>query len=103
MTPYNWKIMSMEVKPELQGHQDVVFSVDWLCFALDDNISAEAMGTVELGFSGEGAFTPYENLSEAEVLNWIMPSIDKAEIEANLQALINDKKAPAKKILPLPW
>lgn len=47
-------------------------------------------------------FVPYANLSEADVLGWVWKSVDKASVEATLNAEIEAQKAPAT-LNGLPW
>jgi hypothetical protein len=54
-------------------------------------------------YTPKSPFTPYADLTQDQVWGWINPSIDRPEIEANLQALIDAQKNPTVVTPPLPW
>lgn len=104
MTTFNWYITSMDAYPNEAGEQDVVFQVNWSCCAGDDTGgSAMSAGTVPVTYAAGSPFTPYDQLTQEQVWGWINPSIDRPEIEANLQKMIDEQKAPAVVTPPLPW
>ena len=90
-----WKIVQLDRKTA----DGFVTTAHWTVTATDGNFSAYAYGSV--GFSGELA-TPYENLTEAQVLEWVWEQINKTEIESNLTAEIQEKKNP-KTAAGVPW
>jgi hypothetical protein len=47
-------------------------------------------------------FVPFEDLTEALVIDWVKDSLDVDAIEANLTAQIEDQKAP-KVVAGVPW
>ena len=98
-----WKIDEMLVKPLEAGQTDVVVTVKFSCSATSGDKTAAYRGN--LGFSSPGdPFTPYPNLTEDQVLNWVWDyGFNKDQIEANvladLDALVNPPVVPK----PLPW
>jgi hypothetical protein len=103
MTTYNWQIVSMPSYSQIDGQSDVVFQVNWSCFAVDGNYSAQTTGSVPVTYTAGTPFTPYNQLTQDQVWGWINPSIDRPEVEANLQALIDAQKNPQTVTPPLPW
>jgi hypothetical protein len=109
MTNFFWQITSMPSYPEKAGVADVVFQVNWLCAAVDGepdavgSLSAASTGSVPVTYEAGAPFTPYDQLTQEQVWGWINPSIDREEIEANLQALIDEQKTPTVVTPPLPW
>lgn len=103
MTLFNWKIISLPSYSQIDGQTDVVFQVNWQCRAQDDAYSAVSAGTVPVTYTAGSPFTPYDQLTQEQVWGWINPSIDRPEIEANLQKMIDEQKAPAVVTPPLPW
>lgn len=103
MTLFNWKIISMPAYSQIDGQADVVFEVNWQCQAQDSGFSANSFGTVPVTYTAGTPFTPYADLTQDQVWGWINPSIDRPEIEANLQKMIDEQKAPAVVTPPLPW
>ena len=115
MTIFNWSIQSMPAYPQEAGQTDVVFQVNWQCSANDDNYSANSFGTIPVIYTANSfgtipviytagsPFTPYADLTQEQVWEWVNPSIDRSEIEASLQAMIDEQKNPPVVNPPLPW
>jgi hypothetical protein len=99
----NWIIEQMWVKPQESGKTDVVVTAAWRCNGQDGAFSGTVYGTC--GFTvPEGDFTPYDKLTEAQVLGWCWESgVNKAEVEANVAKQIADQKTPPVVQPPLPW
>ena len=90
-----WKIVQLDRKTA----DGFVTTAHWTVTATDGDFSASAYGSV--GFSGD-LTTPYEDLTEEQVLGWVWEQIDKAEIESNLAAQINAQKNPVS-VTGVPW
>jgi hypothetical protein len=109
MIEFNWQITSMPAYPQEAGQTDVVFQVDWSCGAVDGepnlagSFSAVSTGSVPVAYAAGTPFIPYDQLTQEQVWGWINPSIDRPEIEANLQAMIDAQKTPEVVTPPLPW
>lgn len=103
MTIFNWQITSMPSYAQIDGESDVVFQVNWSCGAYEDRLSATTTGTVPVAYTAGSTFTPYLDLTEEQVWGWINPSIERSEVEANLQAMIDAQKTPIVVTPPLPW
>jgi hypothetical protein len=91
----NWNIVQLDRKTA----DNYVTTAHWNCTATDGDFSASAYGTV--GFSGD-LVTPYENLTQEQVLGWVWEQIDKAEIEASVAAQIEAQKNPVS-VTGVPW
>ena len=106
-----WIIERLLVKPTEGSLTDVVITADWRC----NGIETIGTGDDEQTYSGtcygscsfappSGSFTPYEDLTEAQVLNWCFASgVDKTAIEANVTAQIENQINPPVIAPPLPW
>ena len=89
MATFNWSLPTLE----RQTADGFVFTAHWRCDASDGDFSASSYGTA--GFSQDPEnFTPYEDLTEAQVLEWVWESVDKDATEAALQAKIDADKNP---------
>lgn len=98
MTTFNWSIDFMETKP-VGDLQDVVVTAGWRCTGEKDGESLSTYTTAYFGEPSED-FIAYENLTEAEVLEWVWQKVDKAETEAKVEAMFA-KVTP--EVKPLPW
>jgi hypothetical protein len=91
----NWNILQLDRKTA----NGFVTTAHWTCTATDGDFSANAYGSV--GFSGD-LVTPYEDLTQEQVLGWVWEQIDRAEIEANLTKQIQAQKNPVS-VAGVPW
>ena len=83
-----------------QTSDGLVTTAHWRVSAVDGDYSAGAYGSV--GFTRGEDFTPFESLTEAQVIAWVKEQLDVAEIEASLAGQIAALKAP-KTASGLPW
>ena len=99
-TTYTWTIDNMFTvdTPE----PGFVVNVVWTLTGVDGQYTASIGGNSVFTVQ-EGTFTPYDQLTQEQVWGWINPSIDRPEIEANLQAMIDEQKNPSVVTPPLPW
>ena len=103
MITINWIIERLLVKPTEGSLTDVVITADWRCNGTQDQYSGTCYGSCSFQ-PPSGEFTPYEDLTEAQVLNWCYENgVDKTAIEANVTQQINDQINPPVVTLPLPW
>jgi hypothetical protein len=103
MTTLSWIIERLLVKPTEGSLTDVVITADWRCNGSQDQYSGTCYGSTSFA-PPSGSFTPYEDLTEAQVLNWCFANgVDKTSIEANVTQQINDQINPPIIAPPLPW
>jgi len=104
---FTWLIEQMECAPQQDGETDVVIVACWRCNGSQVDGENTYNGTVygSCGFTyTEGEFTPYDQLTQDQVLGWCWSSgVDKDATEANVQAQIDNQINPPVVILPLPW
>lgn len=98
-----WKVEKMLVKPVEDGRPDVVTTVYWSCTATEGGKTAQQAGN--MGFEGAGSpFTPYANLTEAEVLDWVYArGLNKEQTEATVAYDLNALLNPPVVEKQLPW
>jgi len=98
-----WIIERLLVKPTEGSLTDVVITADWRCNGTQDQYSGTCYGSCSFA-PPSGSFTPYDQLTEAQVLNWCYANgVDKTAIEANVTQQINDQINPPVIAPPLPW
>jgi hypothetical protein len=98
-----WIIERLLVKPIEGSLTDVVITADWRCNGTDETYSGTCYGSCSFQ-PPSGSFTPYEDLTEQQVLDWCFANgVDQAAIEANVTQQINDQINPPVVTLPLPW
>jgi len=108
MTTYSWKVANLERNVADGKVYTVHYTVNALSDTVDPNsesggfYSAGAYGS--LGLDGE-VTTPFADLTEEVVIGWVKEQFGAekvAEIEAALQAQIDEKIAPTK-AAGVPW
>jgi len=108
MTTFTWKVANLERNVADGKVYTVHYTVNALSDTVDPNsesggfYSAGAYGSV--GLDGE-VTTPFEQLTEEVVIGWVKEQFGAekvAEIEAALQAQIDEKVAPTK-AAGVPW
>ena len=77
-----------------------VTTVHYNVSAVDGEFTASTYGTV--GYTEEGAFTPYSQLTEAVVVGWVKDSLGQDTVETALAAQIEAQKNPVSES-GLPW
>jgi hypothetical protein len=103
MITLSWIIERLLVKPTEGSNPDVVITADWRCNGTQDQYSGTCYGSCSFQ-PPSGEFTPYEDLTEQQVLNWCYENgVDQAAIEANVSLQIENQIDPPVVTLPLPW
>ena len=98
-----WTVDAMDCYPQSQGNADVVYNVHWRCTGTDGDASASVYGSCSVPYSG-GEFTPYEDLTQNEVLSWIWADgVNKTEVEENVDSQVAAILNPTTITPPLPW
>jgi len=98
-----WIIERLLVKPTEGSNPDVVITADWRCNGTQDQYSGTCYGSCSFS-PPSGEFTPYDDLTEQQVLDWCYENgVDKTAIEANVTLQIENQVNPPVVTLPLPW
>lgn len=103
-TTFTWVIEWLTCVPAEGSYQDVVITAGWRCNGVNGQYKGTAYGSAT--FPGPGnPFTPYNQLTEQQVLNWCWTDggVDKVEVEGEVGKQIQDQIDPPVVQLPLPW
>lgn len=103
---YKWVISCLECYPEHEGKQDVVFVCHWRRQATDGTHNADIYGSQSVTLEPDAPFTPYANLTEAQVIGWLEAAFGDEQLAAQKAALdkqIEDQINPPVIRPPLPW
>jgi hypothetical protein len=104
-----WVIEYMQTTPTTATPPETVITAGWRC-----NGSQASAGT-QLPYTAtnygsasfpapEGSFTPYDQLTQAQVLGWCWANgVDQTAVEASVQANIDSQINPTVIQPPLPW
>lgn len=103
MTTFTWTIKKMYAAPVSDTYTDVVVLANWTCMASNETNFAQTFGNVSFP-SPSGSFTPYNELTEQQVLEWCWANgVNKNEIEALLLTKLNQQANPPVVPMSLPW
>lgn len=108
MTEINWNISQLDCYPQVDGETDVVFTVHWQCNGTETvgekTYSGSVYASTGVTLDAEAPFTPYDQLTQDQVLGWIWESgVDKAATEAAVAQQIENQINPPVVTPPLPW
>ena len=101
-----WAVVQMDCYPEYDNKTDVVFSVHWMLTGVDGVYRGIIRDIQQLTLGGESPFTPYADLTEAQVIGWVQDAMGPervASVEADVAQQIADQLNPPATNLPLPW
>jgi hypothetical protein len=79
-----------------------VVTVHYNVSATDGTYSANTYGTVGYQEQPGETFTPYDQLTEAQVVGWVQTSLGQDTVEASLQSQINAQINPVQES-GVPW
>ena len=98
-TTYSWKIPNLD----RETADGFVYTAHYTINAEDGTYSAGAYGSI--GLERPDSLIPFDNLTEEMVVGWVKENLSAekvTEIEAALQAQLDEKHAPTK-AAGLPW
>lgn len=101
-----WNIQQLDCYPELDGDTDVVFTVHWQLNGTDGTYNGSVYGSVGVTLDEGSAFTPYDQLTQAQVIGWVKDALGEEAVtgyEANVAQQIADQINPPVVSPALPW
>jgi hypothetical protein len=101
-----WVIEQMNCYPTSEGQTDVVFNVHWRINATDGTYNATSYGTVGVTYVAGSPYTPFADLTQAQVVGWVQAALGAEQvstIEAGLAANIANQVSPPVVSPALPW
>ena len=117
---FNWSITKMQVIPVQDDKTNIVTRVEWLVKAIDQDTKIASFTSASRSFVLGNTFTPFEQLTEQQVLDWCFApenftSIDsegnqttvtkhlKTDVEAQVTEQIARQLAQKAAEPALPW
>lgn len=100
-TDFIWTIFDCERRVSDGG----IVVVHWICTAIDTptGLKVDTVSLTELTpDSSSNSFIEFEDVIEDNIIRWVQEALEKDEIENELQARLNELKAPAQ-VSGLPW
>ena len=93
-----WNIAQLE----RHAADGIVYTAHYTVDANDGTYSASAYGSIGLEQSDPDDIIPYVSLTPEIVIGWVQDKLNVEEIEAALQAQLDEKRSPTK-AAGLPW
>jgi hypothetical protein len=106
MTTKTWVIEQMTAYPQAHGQADVVFLVAWRLNGVDGAYNATCYGTVGVTYVAGSPYTPYYDLTEAQVIGWVKTALGAEQVagyEASIDSQIASQIYPTIVNPNLPW
>jgi hypothetical protein len=103
---YTQIISNMVAYPTYETQADVVFQINWVLVGIDDvtKISANMPAQTTVTYVAGEPFTPYNQLTQAEVLDWVntnTPAEYMTALQTNVAAQIAQQTQ--QQTLQPPW
>ena len=104
----NWSIQWMKCNPQVGSYTNYVVQVGWICVGQDSGNTASTYGTSSFKADpAQPGFTPYNNLSQSQVLQWVFNDPASPNLKSETEAVVAQQLAALKKPTmvdkPLPW
>jgi hypothetical protein len=107
---YTWTITQLDCYPAYAGETDVVTTIHWTLSGSDGATptphTGSVYGTVNVKYDAGEPFTPYAQLTQAQVVGWVTTALGPAQVaayEANIDNQIAQQISPNPISPPLPW
>jgi hypothetical protein len=104
-TEITWVIEKIQALPVLGEHTNVIQLVNWRATAKKDTYTSTTYGAVQLPPPTNG-FIPLENLTEAQVIQWVKDALGTEQlafIETDLNNMLEAQINPPIITPALPW
>jgi hypothetical protein len=103
MTTFTTTVSQMFTLPQEAGQTDVVVNVNYLVSGVDGTYTAEIGFSQQFTIQQGEAFTPYADLTEAQVIDWADPqtvSNMQACVQGQIDSMITPPVSPTSQALP---
>ena len=102
-TQITWSITAMDCSTTEQN-PDTVIVCHWTCSGTDGTYSSSVYSTCAVPAPSGGSFTPYNQLTQSQVLGWIWANgVDQTATEAAVAQQITNLQNPPVVTPALPW
>lgn len=101
-----WRVLSMNCFANQDGLTDVVYEINWLCYATDGTYDGATQGFVVVEYNPDAPYTPFNELTQDQVLVWVKNALGEiavSQYEAQAISYAEEKASPKIVTPPLPW
>lgn len=104
---YSWEIISMRKVATLANLSDVVVHLVWSKKGVDeDGNEGRFLGAMELPAPNAESFVPFADLTEADVLAWVQPTVTGGyaeHVDRQIAQQIAEKRQELTEVTVFPW
>ena len=103
MTTFSTRITAMYTLPQVDGQTDVVVNAMWQVTGVDGEYTADIGGNSQFTITQGEGFTPYADLTQAQVIGWIPENqIASAQacVQGQIDSMITPPVSPSSQALP---
>lgn len=100
---YNWAVGPFDTAPSQDELTNVVKAVHWRYSAQDGEYNTDMYGMVSLDPPSAENFTPFNNLTKQQVVEWLEAKLDVPQMQGDLANSIERLKNPPIVTLQVPW
>lgn len=106
MVNYAWVFNPLDVKLAEDGLTNVVYNVNWRLTGTDGDFSSSVYGSCAVPAPSPDKFTPYDQLTEAQVQSWVEEALGAEQVILYKSAIAQNielQKNPVDASLQPPW
>jgi hypothetical protein len=103
---YRWVITQLTCVPQQYGKTDVVINVSWQQIGNNGSYNASVHGASFVTYTPGSPFTPYSDLTQDQVIEWVQASLGPeqcAALTASLDQQLGQQTNSPVVNPPLPW
>jgi len=103
MTTFTTTIKAMYTLPQVEGQTDVVVNAMWEVTGVQDTYTASIDGNSQFTITQGAGFTPYADLTQAQVIGWIpAEQITSAQacVQGQIDSMVTPPVSPSSQALP---
>jgi len=101
-----WTITKLDVYEQASNQTDVVCVAYWNLNGTDGTYQSNIQGTQSLIYIAGMPFTPYDNLTEPQIITWVLNAMGAslvASFESQVSNMVYQQEKPIILTPPLPW
>ena len=98
----SWTVYQMHRHASHEGKEGVIYELHWDCIAKQDGHNHRINGCTTLDITDLNNFTNFSEVTEEQVMEWLMSAVDVETEEARCRAGLEKKLNPPT-LKGLPW
>jgi hypothetical protein len=71
----DWKVNGDLETANIDGYQNVVVQVPWICTTTSQGVTVNMNGKTDLAYNPSNPFIQYQDLTETQVIGWVQSAL----------------------------